>query len=80
MEYVENATVLKDYIDENISGKTNVDHLLRFIGHELGAVIARLHFNHIIHGDLTTSNVLLKNGAIDPIKSESNESEGNILV
>lgn len=75
MEYVENAMVLKDFIDENISGKTDVGHLLRFIGRGLGALIAKLHSKHIIHGDLTTSNILLRNGPIET--SDNDKSEGN---
>lgn len=66
MEYVENATVLKQFIDKNITGKTNVDHLLDFIGRGLGTLIARMHSKHIIHGDLTTSNILLKNDWSEP--------------
>ncbi|XP_032677203.1 EKC/KEOPS complex subunit TP53RK isoform X2 [Odontomachus brunneus] len=60
MEYVENTMVLKDFIDESLSGNTNVDEVLEFIGSGLGALIARLHSKHIIHGDLTTSNILFR--------------------
>jgi len=74
MEYIENATVLKDFIDKNISGKANVDHLVDFIGRGLGTLIARLHSKHIIHGDLTTSNILLKTDSTESLCS--NESEG----
>lgn len=73
MEYVENAAVLKDFIDENVSGKTDVDRLLEFIGRGLGALIARLHSRHIIHGDLTTSNVLLRTDS----SALPDESEGD---
>lgn len=31
------------------------------IAHQMGTLIAKLHKNNIIHGDLTTSNMLLKN-------------------
>lgn len=31
---------------------------------EIGTLIGRLHSNHIIHGDLTTSNMILSNGKI----------------
>jgi TP53 regulating kinase-like protein len=31
------------------------------LAHEIGRVVGKLHSEHIIHGDLTTSNMLLKN-------------------
>lgn len=55
-----NTVMLKSFIDKDVSGRSNVDHLLEYIGRELGAIVARLHSNHIIHGDLTTSNILLE--------------------
>ncbi|XP_076246502.1 TP53 regulating kinase isoform X2 [Calliopsis andreniformis] len=61
MEYIENAIVLKDFIDQNISSGSNVERLINFIAQGLGTLIARLHSKNIIHGDLTTSNVLLRN-------------------
>lgn len=75
MEYVENAVVLKDFIDENISGKTDVDDLVELIGRGLGALIAKLHAKHMIHGDLTTSNILFKNDSVE--LSYNDQSEGN---
>lgn len=77
MEYVEDAVVLKDFIDKNISGKTDVDDLVEFIGRGLGALVAKLHAKHMIHGDLTTSNVLFKN---DSKTSYNDQSEGNFRV
>ncbi|XP_015188639.1 PREDICTED: TP53-regulating kinase [Polistes dominula] len=61
MEYMENTIVLKHYIDENVSDKVNVEHIIKFIGEGLGLLIAKLHMKNIVHGDLTTSNILLKN-------------------
>ncbi|XP_036151244.1 EKC/KEOPS complex subunit TP53RK isoform X2 [Monomorium pharaonis] len=63
--------------DENISGKTNVDHLVDFIGRGLGVLIAKLHSRHVIHGDLTTSNILLKN---KPAYSDSSEAETQFIM
>ncbi|XP_060832463.1 EKC/KEOPS complex subunit TP53RK isoform X1 [Bombus pascuorum] len=61
MEYIQDAIILKDFIDEKVSKETNDDRLLNFIAQGLGTVIAKLHSKNIIHGDMTTSNVLLKN-------------------
>lgn len=60
LEDMVNTVMLKSFIDKDVSGRSNVDHLLEYIGRELGAIVARLHSNHIIHGDLTTSNILLE--------------------
>jgi len=76
MEYIENATTLKTFIDENISRKPNVNHLLDIIGCGLGTLIAKLHCKHIIHGDLTTSNILLKTNLIESFDYTKIESEG----
>lgn len=61
MEYIQDAIILKDFIDEKVSKETNDDRLLNFIAQGLGTIIAKLHSKNIIHGDMTTSNVLLKN-------------------
>lgn len=60
MEYIENATMLKTFIDEHISKKNDVSSLLENIATALGKVVAQLHSVCIVHGDLTTSNILLK--------------------
>lgn len=61
MEYIEDAIVLKDFIDKQVSKGLDLDDSLNFIARGLGTLIARLHSRNIIHGDLTTSNVLLRN-------------------
>ena len=60
MEYIEDAIVLKDFIDKQVSKRLDLDDSLNFIARGLGTLIARLHSRNIIHGDLTTSNVLLR--------------------
>nr|XP_012223450.1 PREDICTED: TP53-regulating kinase isoform X1 [Linepithema humile]XP_012223451.1 PREDICTED: TP53-regulating kinase isoform X1 [Linepithema humile] len=80
MEYVENATILKQFIDDNIAGKTDVDHLLDFIGRGLGTLIARMHSKDIIHGDLTTSNILLKNDWNEPPCDNQSEPETHFVM
>lgn len=67
--------VLQDFINKNISGKTGVDHLIEFIGRGLGALVAKIHSKHMVHGDLTTSNIMLKANS-DEVP-EGDEGKGN---
>ncbi|TGZ32718.1 TP53-regulating kinase [Temnothorax longispinosus] len=76
MEYVENATVLKEFIEKKISGKADADRLVDFIGRGLGTLIGRLHSRNIIHGDLTTSNILVKNDSNEPPYDDQSDDFG----
>jgi len=38
---------------------------LKALGHEIGVTVGKLHAADIIHGDLTTSNILVKKGTQD---------------
>lgn len=57
MEYVEGA-LLRDVIESLSDGEVSS------IAKTLGEYVARLHDADIIHGDLTTSNVILSNGEV----------------
>jgi tRNA A-37 threonylcarbamoyl transferase component Bud32 len=37
-----------------------VNIILKPLGETIGAVLGKLHMNNIVHGDLTTSNMLLR--------------------
>ncbi|XP_034181182.1 TP53 regulating kinase isoform X2 [Osmia lignaria lignaria] len=78
MEYIDNAVILKDFIYKNISKKSDVDNLLNFVTQGLGMVIAQLHSKNIIHGDLTTSNVLVKN--VEDINVENCDVVNNFVM
>ncbi|KOX77364.1 TP53-regulating kinase [Melipona quadrifasciata] len=80
MEYIENAVILKEFIDKKVSKETNDDRLLNFIAQGLGTIIAKLHLKNIIHGDLTTSNVLLKNIDDDHIKKYKNAANNFVII
>tara|TARA_Y100000588_G_C13914791_1_gene778777 strand:- start:337 stop:810 length:474 start_codon:yes stop_codon:yes gene_type:complete len=57
MENVE-GTKVRDVLTKSESNKAE-------IGKKIGEMVATLHKNHIIHGDLTTSNMIIrKNGSI----------------
>ena len=58
MEFVENSRTSKDHINEALE-QSQLKSLDRF-AKELGRIIAVMHKSGIIHGDLTTSNVLIK--------------------
>lgn len=57
MEYVETAETARDYIR-----RTDDQGALGRLAAALGRAVAGLHQRGIIHGDLTTSNVLVDNG------------------
>lgn len=61
MEYFEKSITVKDYINSIVvtNDATKQDRLLLDLGNRIGAVIGTLHANNIIHGDLTTSNMLI---------------------
>jgi Kae1-associated kinase Bud32 len=52
MDFID-APVLRDVLDNNLN-----------VMKEVGRLVALLHVNNIIHGDLTTSNMLLKEGEL----------------
>ncbi|XP_033223672.1 EKC/KEOPS complex subunit TP53RK isoform X2 [Belonocnema kinseyi] len=60
MEYLDNTITLKKFIDENIDQKETFWPLAKSVAKILGNLIARLHIENIFHGDLTTSNILLR--------------------
>lgn len=72
MENVRDSTTVKDYVAEMSEGAVNgsTDDLLMKlnpIAQVIGKMLGTLHGNNIIHGDLTTSNMLLvKDGSDIP--------------
>ena len=64
MEQIENSTTCKEFIFKTVKSQVDPYELstnLVEIFHKIGAIIGKLHSNQIIHGDLTTSNILIKN-------------------
>lgn len=54
LEYFKNSITVSKYINS-----INEATALQNLSFDIGKLIAKLHANHIIHGDLTTSNMLL---------------------
>lgn len=68
LEKINNATTVKEllieyYEKEGVDGITSLSTL----AHKIGSVIALMHKNSLIHGDLTTSNMLLKKDDVSNI-------------
>lgn len=63
MEYFENSITVKEYLNKfllsrNINGEEK-NRLITDLFNRIGKIIGTMHANNIIHGDLTTSNILL---------------------
>jgi len=62
-EYIENAVMIKDLLRTVYISNESVDNnssLIDKIINELGRILGKLHESDIVHGDLTTSNMLIK--------------------
>ncbi|KAH0560242.1 EKC/KEOPS complex subunit TP53RK [Cotesia glomerata] len=74
MEFIENAVTLKICIEKMIeAGDEKI--WIEKIGKALGLLLAKLHSKNIIHGDLTTSNILVKNSIFNNLTTSGTSSE-----
>lgn len=77
MEYFEQSITAKEYINNVIPKLANTaerERRINNLANEIGSAVGKLHAHNIIHGDLTTSNILL-----DPFNGE-NESFGEYTL
>lgn len=62
MQYI-NCPTARDYIRDVLNNKNTVDEaqkeILLRLGLNIGTILAKLHNNNVIHGDMTTSNLLV---------------------
>ncbi|CAH2056873.1 unnamed protein product, partial [Iphiclides podalirius] len=60
MQHFENSITLKDFIINVVAEeKKEHENALDFIAKMIGEAVRKMHESNIIHGDLTTSNMLL---------------------
>ena len=83
MEYIDNSILARDYINNVVKDlKDDTLCLIKLyeLADEIGRFIGMLHRNDIIHGDLTTSNIMIKKpvGIENVMKIE--KSELNIII
>jgi len=63
MEYLETATTCREYIDSLLKSTdlgVNDNSKLTNLSAKIGQILAIMHKNNVIHGDLTTSNMLIE--------------------
>eukprot|EP00112_Aurelia_sp_Birch-Aquarium-sp1_P015128 Seg3325.3 transcript_id=Seg3325.3/GoldUCD/mRNA.D3Y31 product="EKC/KEOPS complex subunit TP53RK" protein_id=Seg3325.3/GoldUCD/D3Y31 len=59
MEEITHAVTVRDYINGLLKSQSENDvKSLERLAFEMGVIIAKMHVNDVIHGDLTTSNML----------------------
>lgn len=82
MEYINNANTLKSYIEKMLLDNIDEKLWLNWIGKALGILLAKLHMKNLIHGDLTTSNILVNNEIFDKhkLKDDKDVSEGFVFI
>ncbi|KAK3921700.1 EKC/KEOPS complex subunit TP53RK [Frankliniella fusca] len=61
MEEIQNSTTVKKFINDTINNFSEEESFQKILpaATEIGMIVGKLHANNIIHGDLTTSNMLL---------------------
>ncbi|XP_013106814.1 EKC/KEOPS complex subunit TP53RK [Stomoxys calcitrans] len=59
MEYFDKAITAKQFIQKVVTEKSDAEDALKKFCTAVGSLIGRMHANNIIHGDLTTSNILI---------------------
>lgn len=63
MEEIENCVTARDHINELLDGPSDAsEQSLQSLAEKIGSTLAVMHNVDCIHGDLTTSNVLIKSG------------------
>lgn len=70
LEYVEGPSVKDVFLDFGSQGF--VEERMNDIAIQIGSAIGKLHDGGLVHGDLTTSNMLIRNGTNQLVGSLTN--------
>ena len=61
MELIQNATTVREHISSvKEKDDTKANDILKPLAERIGQTLCKMHENNIIHGDLTTSNMVLR--------------------
>lgn len=77
MEYLDKAITVKTYLNDILPKSKEPKYKEKFDGlaYEIGSAIGKMHTNNIVHGDLTTSNMLL-----DPDNEEDSFGSFKLVI
>lgn len=78
MEYFGQSITAKVYINDILPKVSDADERekrLTRLGKEIGTVVGTMHANNVIHGDLTTSNILL-----NPTNNDDSFSDYKLIM
>ncbi|KAG7493620.1 TP53-regulating kinase [Solea senegalensis] len=67
MEEILGSSTVRDYITSTQQSDSCQEQKLEQLAERIGQVLAKMHDEDVIHGDLTTSNVLLRHGQEDKV-------------
>jgi TP53 regulating kinase and related kinases len=81
-DYLEDYLLPQFEVDGNsVEGTSECKVILRKLAVEIGETIARLHEAGIVHGDLTTSNMMLKAATnIENVSQQENSTNHNLVL
>ncbi|XP_077459653.1 EKC/KEOPS complex subunit TP53RK [Stigmatopora argus] len=71
LEEIVNSSTVRDQIaNAQMSGSSYTGVQLEHLAEKIGQILAKMHNEHVIHGDLTTSNMLLRCPLVDGVDGE----------
>jgi TP53 regulating kinase-like protein len=59
---------------------TRLDEYATKVAYQIGVIIAKMHNANIVHGDLTTSNMMLRNSCHVPCSISDNSTTANTIL
>jgi TP53 regulating kinase-like protein len=76
MELIAGITLKDCLLDSNVVTSSRIESIMKALGKE----IARLHDSGVVHGDLTTCNIIIRNNNHNNCPSSSTETQEIVFI
>jgi TP53 regulating kinase-like protein len=76
MELIAGITLKDCLLDSNVVTSSRIESIMKALGKE----IARLHDSGVVHGDLTTCNIIIRNNNHSNCPSSSTETQEIVFI